>query len=217
MTSSTPDQPLTARRFLFDPGTGAGRVQGVGDAIRERGVARSVLSGFRRLSSPVLAEVDRGIGEVAEGMLDIDLGDALVCGWRKHAALAEAARRTLAAPGSEEVVLLAAHRIDSTYRPQVDLFVDHRLVNSFEFVLQLVFDVTGIAAVVRAGELTALRGGDCLGTATLTLEGAPLARRQHGVDLRLVVRLRPPAPLAEKQTGPPPSPPTGPAPGSAAA
>jgi hypothetical protein len=192
MTSTTPAQPLTARGFVFDSATGAGTVQEVGEAISRLGVARSALRAVRRLSRSVLTTVDQEIGQVADGMLDIDLGDALVHGWRKHSALTDSARRTLARPGSEEVVLLASRRVTSTYRPHVDLLVDHRLVNSFEFELQLVFDVTGLAAVVRAGDLVALRGGDCLVTATMTLEGALIARRQHRVDPELIVRLDPP-------------------------
>jgi hypothetical protein len=205
MTSPTPHHRLTARSFLFDQATGAGTVQDVGHTLSRRGAARSALTAVRHLSGSVLTTVDREIGAVAEGMLEVDLGDALVYGWRKHSALAESARRTLAVPGSEEVVLLASHRATSTYRPHVDLLVDDRLVNSFEFELKLVFDVSGLAAVVRAGDLVALRGGDCLVTATLTLEDGLIARRQHRFDPELIVRLDPPVVLAEHVTTPPPT------------
>jgi hypothetical protein len=65
--------------------------------------------------------------------------------------------------------------------------------------------VSGLAAVVRAGNLVALRGGDCLVTATLTLEGAPIARRQHSFDPELLVGLDPPVALAGPLAAPPPT------------
>jgi hypothetical protein len=144
MTSPAPHQRLTARSFLFDRSTGARPVEHIGDAVSSRGLARSALEAIRHLSGSVLTTIDQRIGEVAEGMLDIDLGDALVHGWRKYSALADSARRTRAAmPGSEEseeFVVLASHRVTSMYRPHVDLLFNDRLVTSFEFELQLVFE-----------------------------------------------------------------------------
>jgi hypothetical protein len=59
-----------------------------------------------------------------------------------------------------------------------------------------VLDATGLAAVVRDGYLVALRGGDCLVTVRLTLDGERLAERQGNVDPGLVLRLHHPVRLA---------------------
>lgn len=200
MSDSTTAPPLTARTFLFGDRAHGDGVPSLSRALEERGAARTVLQGVRHLSSSALRAVDEEVGTVADRLLDLDLGDAMVSGWRKYSALTESARRTLAAPGSEEVVVLATHRATSTYRPHVDLLVDGVKVNSFEFELTVVFDVTGVSAIVRAGDLVALRGGECLVTTTLGLEGAQLAERQRHVDLDVIVPLRSPIPLVDEDT-----------------
>ncbi len=206
MTTNTTTQPVTALGFLFDDGSGVETAAALGRTLHEHAVVGSALRGIRHLASSVAATVDEEFGAVADTMLELDLGDVLVTGWRKHADLVESARRTLAAPGSEEVNALASHRVASTYRPHVDLYVDGLLVNSFEFQLEVVFDLTGLAAVVKAGALVSLRGGDCTLGATLRLEGATLAHRRQRLDLGLVVPLHHPIVLVDPAAVAPPLP-----------
>jgi hypothetical protein len=198
MTTTTLHQPMTARLFLFGDGNGADSAQVIGRAVHEQGVARASLHGARRLTGSALEAVDQELGEVASGLLDLDLGDLLVAGWKKYESLTDSARRTLASPGSEEVVLLATHQITCSYQPYVDLLLDGVRLNSFEIDLTLVFEVTGVEAVVRAGDLVALRGGRCQVAGTLSLEGARLVERDRGFDLGLLVSLPRPIPLVEK-------------------
>ncbi len=197
-STTTSTAPVTMRSFLFDTGTGADTAEAISHALNEHGVAGSALQGVRHLSASATKTVDREIGTVVDGLLEMDLGDILVSGWRKHRSLTDAARRTLATPGSEEVVALAAHRVTATYRPHVDLLVDSAKVNTFEFELTTLFDLTGVAAVVSRGDLVAVQGGACTVTATLTLEGAQLAQRQGHLDPALIVRLQPGMPLIDK-------------------
>jgi hypothetical protein len=189
---------VTARAFLFDDGSSLDTADAIGRAINKHGVARASFRGIRRLTGSALETVDREIGTVTDGLLDMDLGDILVSGWRKYATLTQSARRTLAAPVSEEVVVLAIHRITCAYHPRVDLLVDGTRLNSFEFELTIVFEVTGLSAVVRSGDLVALRGGETQVTGTLSLEGAKLAERRQKLDLGLVIRITRPIPLVEK-------------------
>lgn len=194
--TSTSHSRATARSLLFDEHGGDGEPHDTGEAIRGHHHARHKLGAVRRLSSSVADHVDRDVGAMADDLVDLDLGDLLVAGWRRHSRLVEAARRTVAAPDSEELALLATHRVTSVHRPHVDLFVDGTFVNSFEFLLEVVFDVVGVAAVVRRGELVALQGGECTVTARLQLEGAELAKHSQKVDdLARMVVLDPPRPL----------------------
>jgi hypothetical protein len=140
--------------------------------------------------------VEGEIAMVAGRFLDFDLGSVLVSGWRKYTELTRAAKRTLAVPGSEEVVILAAHKVSSTHHPSVELLVDGVKVYTFVFELTVEFDLTGVVAVVWRGELVALRGGECVITVTLTFEGVPLVPLQkRSIDLVVVVPLRPAIPL----------------------
>ncbi|MFI7061815.1 hypothetical protein ACIBL3_12585 [Kribbella sp. NPDC050124] len=185
--------PMSADALLFGSATGA--VKALSDAINERGTTRTAMLSVRRMSSPAIAVVDREIGSITGGLLNLDLGDVLLSAWRKYAKLTDAARRTLAISGSEEIVPLAQHTVRSTYSPHVDLIANGLLIHSFKFELEIVFELTALQAVVRAGTLTALAGGKCVVTATLSLDGAQLARKSRPVDLELMVRLQPPRPL----------------------
>jgi hypothetical protein len=186
-------EPMSADALLF--GSAADTAEAVGNAINELGITRTAMRSVRRLSTSAVAVVDREIGTVTDGLLDLDLGDVLLSAWRKYTKLTDAARRTLAVSGSEEIVGLAAHTVRSTYAPHVDLVADGLRIHSFKFELEIVFELTALQAIVRAGTLTALRGGECVVTATLGLDGIQLARKQRTVDLELMVRLHPPRPL----------------------
>jgi hypothetical protein len=200
VTISTLEPRVTARAFLFDDGSRADTADVIGRAIHERGVARASFRGVRSLSGSALETVDQEIGTITDGLLDMDLGDILASGWRKYSALTQSAHRTLTAPASEEVVVLATHRVTSTYHPRIDLLIDGVRLNSFEFELKIDLEVTGLSAVVRSGDLVALRGGTCQATGTLSLEGMKLATRHQNLDIGLLIPLHRNIPLVEKVT-----------------
>lgn len=102
------------------------------------------------------------------------------------------------------MVVLAAHRVSSTHHPSVDLLVDGVKVHTLVFELNVVFDLNGVVAVVRLGELVALRGAECVIAVSLTLEGAPLMPPRKGrVDLGLVVQLDSAIPLVRSPSSSP--------------
>lgn len=204
MSSADLTGPLSARAFLLGDGAGADTAEVLARLLSEQGASQSAIQGLRGLSSSALQAVNREIATVADGLLNLDLGDVLMSGWRKYTALTKAAERTLASPGSEEIVVLATHRVVSTHRPSLDLVVDGVKIHTFVFELKVVFDLNGVAAVLRQGDLVALRGGECVVTATLTLEGTALELSSKGrIDLALVVPLRWPIPLARQEHHPP--------------
>lgn len=188
----TAPAPVTVSALLSGDGSVADVIE---QTISDEDVAGAALRSVRRLPQSAIASVDHEVASMTEGLLDLDLGDLLITGWRKYAKLTDAARRTLAVPGSREIVTLATHRIRSAYTPRVDLVVNGATLHSFEFALEIVFEVTALEAVVRAGTLASLNGGRCVVTATLSLDGARLAGRQRTVDLELLLRLDPPRPL----------------------
>ena len=195
MSSATLTPPLTARTFLLGDAEPADTAAVLARELSQHDVARSALRGLTRLSGSALQAVHGEIARVAAGLLDLDLGDALVSGWRKYVAMTKAARRTLVVPGSEAVVVLATHRVTWPYEAHIDVLVDGKKIASFDLEMTVVFDLHGVVAVLRLGDLVALRGGECTITATLTLEGATLARQQRRMDAALVVSLDPPVPM----------------------
>src|SRR4051794_14204740 len=196
--SSPPSPPLSAGQLLFPHASSSDPATTLARTLAEKGARQTITKGLRHLSASAARAIDSEVAAIASGLLDIDVGDALVLGWRKHAQLTQAGRRTLAAPSSVEVVDLLTHRVTSSFRPSVDLMVDGVRVNSFEFDLSIVFDLTGISVVVKRGDLVIVRGGGGLVTAKLTLEGAQLAEAKHHLDVEVVLPLRKPVPLTDR-------------------
>jgi hypothetical protein len=207
MTTDPATGPLTARAFLLGDDTETAAA--LRRALRDDGIARSALRGVRWLSASAATAVDDEIGRALGGLLELDLGDALVAGWCKHRDLRAAGDRTHRDPSSREVVALASHRVAWAHQPRVDLFVDEVLIHTLTFELSIVFDLTGVSAVVWRGHLVALEGGECLVTAALALEGRQLVARRGHVDLGWLVPLRRTVPLwsADATTGSAPPPP----------
>jgi hypothetical protein len=182
MTTGAAAEPWTVRSVLFGE-EGNDSTAALARSMEAGGVGGAVLHRLGGLSGAARHEVDRQVAVVADGLLDLDVVDLAVGGWRKHAALVAAARRTLAVPGSEEVVDLVSHRIRSVHRPDVAVLVDGVRVAKIDFELKVVFEIGALVAVVRAGRLVALRGGRCDLGATLTAEGILLAQQRKRFDL----------------------------------
>jgi hypothetical protein len=182
MTTSTAAEPLTVGVVLFAD-SGVDAATALARSMDAGGVAAQVLRSVGGLSSAARHEVKQQVAVVASGVLDLDVIDLVVGGWRKHAALVEAARRTLAVPGTEQVVDLASHRITSVHRPYLTVLIDDVQVAKIDFELTVVFDVKALVAVVRAGRLVALRGGQCEVAATFAAEGILLAQQRRQLDL----------------------------------
>jgi hypothetical protein len=121
-------RPVSVRVFLLGDATDT--VEALTRSFNECGVAQSAIQGIRSLSTSALQAVNHQIATVTNGLLHLDLENLLMSGWHKYTELTKAAKRTLAAPGSEEVVFLATHRIVSTHRPSVDLLVDGAKVHT---------------------------------------------------------------------------------------
>ncbi|MFK8911445.1 hypothetical protein, partial [Streptomyces sp. YS-3] len=196
MTTTAPaTEPFSVRAFLFGQADGSPADALVGP-LQGTGAARVVLAGTSRpLTAPAQRAVEGEMASVIDSFLSMDLFDVAAGGWRKHAALKEAARRTRAAPGSEEVVALATHEITSRHRPYVDVLVDGVNLGTLDVGLDLAFKITGLVAVVRDARLVALRSGECKLTAFLTVQQILLVKRQAQLDLPGIWRLHAPLPL----------------------
>lgn len=146
------------------------------------------------LPSATRVAVRHEVGVAADTLLDLDLGEAMVAGWLKYEKLLEAGRRTRGS-SVREVVELVTHRITATYTPHVDLYVDDIRTKTVELRLELAFDIAGVSAVVAAGDLVGIEGGDVDITGTLTAAGATVITRSRKLPSHLVVTLRRPMPL----------------------
>jgi len=191
MTVTT--QPRSAAGLLFGEGQDTGRA--VAQTLDGNGVLGGLDGALRRLSQAGRQAADSRVAAATHSLLDLDLVDMMAAGWSKQGALAAAAERTAAHPGSSEVVQLASHRISSVHRPFVDVIVDGARVTRINFQLDIEFLVEALVATVSGGQVVGFSSGSCDVTATLAAEGIQLATRSARIGLPVAVqrplRLRP--------------------------
>jgi hypothetical protein len=125
------------------------------------------------------------------GLLNIDLIELLIAGWRQYRDLTSAARRTLKEPGSSELVRLATHSVHVAQERYLKVLVDGRLTATVRFIVSVVFDVSALLAGISAGRLVAVHAGRCDITGTLAIEGVEVASGQATLELPGVIPLTP--------------------------
>ena len=186
MTTAIATHPFTVSAFLF--GEDQDTEQALTQALHEHGVLGSMDTTLELVSEAGREAAADQVAVVAHGLLDLDLGELVVAGWRKQGQLAAAAERTAANPGSSEVVELATHRISSGHHPSVELLVNDVHVATVTFDLEVEFVIKALVVTVRDGHVVSLHTGACDVTATLAAEGIQLASRRGHFELPLVVR-----------------------------
>ena len=191
MTSAATQTGLTVRTFLL--GSGSDDAAKIRQLLSENDVVRRCGGDLTRLTQQGREAAEEQLASVTAGLLDLDLGDLLISGWRTRERLVKAARQTRQLPGRREVVQLGAHRMTSTYNPTIELLVDGVRVHTFRFELTVIFDIEVAALIVKDGLLTALKAGDGVVTCTLTLEmpggDVELVNQQRKIHLDLIVNL----------------------------
>jgi hypothetical protein len=173
--------PDTVLALLFGPGEGT--LYSLARAMARAGSSRNldrVLGGLPKATHDAAA---REVTIVTAGLLDISPIDLLAIGWREHADLKAAARRTLAERGSSELVHLVTHRVSVAQQPYVAVLVDGRQVAAVRLGLSVIFDVSGMLARVRAGKLAGIHSGSCNISATLAVDEIEVASKQAHLEL----------------------------------
>ena len=192
MTSATTQSGLTARTFLLGsgPDDDATRIR---QLLSENDVVGSCGRDLTRLTQQGREAAEEQLASVTAGLLNLDLGDLLIYGWRTRDRLIKAARQTRQAPGRQEIVQLGTHRITSTHNPTVEVLVDGVKVHTFRFLLTVIFDIGVAALIIRDGLLTALKAGDGAVTCTLALQmpggDIELVNQQRNINLHLIINI----------------------------
>ncbi|MGQ4390047.1 hypothetical protein [Streptomyces sp. SAS_270] len=206
MTTTQWPEPLTVRAFLLGH-EGPGAAETLLGPLHDGGTARTLLDGTRPLPAAADRAVEHQLASAIDSFLGLEFFDVTAIGWRKHPALKAAARRTRAAPGSEEVVALATHQVTSSHSPYVDVFLDGAKIGTLDVRLILIFRIGGLVAIVRNAHLVSIRSGHCALEARLALRRIVLAQRQGKLDLPGIWHMHDPIPLLHDEPPPPPPPP----------
>jgi hypothetical protein len=186
MSANGPVQTLSALALLTNPGQGFPQV--AGHPLLSAQIAGSLggLEGHPQITRDAAI---REAGAAVAGLLDVSLVSVLVSAWKTHQDLTSAARRTMAVPGSTELVTLAEHQITSAMHPYVTVSVDGRHVATIQIDLSLLFDVKALMAGIRDGRMVALHSGHCDVTATLAIDQSDVISRQARLQLPGVIPL----------------------------
>ncbi len=181
MTHSVSAPPRTATALLFGPDED--KPAAIAQLLRSADIGGDLRGALDRLP-PLTREAAIGrVGSAAAELLNVNLADVVADGWRKHADLTAAARRTLAVRGSTDLVDLASHRVTAGQEPYVSLLVDGHRVATVRFGLSLVFEISALLAEVKAGRLVALHSGRCEATGALAIQDINAITRQAHVDV----------------------------------
>src|SRR6266567_9390121 len=178
----------TALDLLFGPDADAAET--LAGEILSPGGDQNLGRALARLSKTTRKAAVREAATTMAALLRVDLIGVLVRGWREHRDIVSAARRTLAAPGSTELVSMSAHEVTLEQRPSVSVLVDGRRVATLELGLSIVFDVNALLLGISGGRLVAVHSGRCEITATLAVQGTDLLARQAHLELPGVIPLR---------------------------
>jgi hypothetical protein len=191
MTSAPTQAALTVRTFLL--GSSPDDEAKIRQLISERDAISKCGGDLSRLTQQGRDAAEGQLASITAGLLDLDLGDVLISGWRMRERLVDAARQTRRLPGRREVVQLGAHRFTSAYSPTIELLIDGVNVHTFQFRLKVIFDIEVAALIVQDGLLMGLKAGDGAVTCTLTLEmpdgDAELFNEQQRVRLHLIINI----------------------------
>jgi hypothetical protein len=188
MTTATGGSAPTALDLLFGPDTDA--AQALAGEILSSGGDQNLGRALAHFPEMTRQAAAQEAATTAAALLKVDLVGVLVRGWREHQDIVSAARRTLAAPGSSELVSVSSHEITLDQRPSISVLVDGQRVATLQLGLSIVFDLNALLIGISGGRLTGVRSGRCDITATLAVQGTDLLVKRAHLELPGVVSLR---------------------------
>ena len=190
MTTAVEGSTPTALDLLFGPGAHAAAAEAMVGEISSPAGGKDLDRALAHLPETVRRSAAQEAGTTMAALLKVDLIGVLVRGWREHRDIVSAARRTLAAPGSTELVSMSAHEVTLDQQPSVSVLVDGQQVASLQLGLAIVFDVNDLLLGISGGRLVAVRSGRCEITAILAVQGADLVVKHARLELPGVFPLR---------------------------
>jgi hypothetical protein len=188
MTTAGESSTLSALDLLFGPDTDAAET--LASEIFLPGGDHSLGRAIAHLPETTRQAAAQEAATTMAALLKVDLADVLVRGWSEHRDIVSAARRTLAVPGSTELVSMSSHEVKLDQRPSVSVLVDGHQVATLQFGLSIVFEINALLLGISGGRLVTIHSGRCDITATLAVQATDLFVRHAHLELPDVLRLR---------------------------
>ncbi|WP_020520275.1 hypothetical protein [Catelliglobosispora koreensis] len=131
------------------------------------------------------------------GLLEFEVTDVLVQAWRARSALADAARLTLAEPGTVRRINLAVYAIPWEYEMEFDLRLAGKALTTVTVSVGLDLEVTALTASVQRGRLVSVDGGQYNVAATLAVQGIPVLAKERVFALAYEMKVGSGIPLTD--------------------
>jgi hypothetical protein len=136
----------------------------------------------------------RALLDEVETKLRTVLGETLVGlilgGWRKHAAIEAARRKSLSERGIDQIVSLCNHSVTARREHSVDIAIDSVRVMTLSTHLLVRTQLCDATAAVRDGHVVAIRSGNAKADGTVTVDGVQVAQRSLTFPLTVDLALR---------------------------
>ena len=167
--------------------------------IRLERVVMSPKSSDERRGRPLRtlgAVARRALLEETEAKLRMVLSDSLVDvmvgGWRAHAAIAQAVRKSRSQPDVDQVVPLRNHTITAHRQHNLDIEVDSVAVMTLCAELVMAVQLYDAVAIVRDGHLIAVRSGTAKADGRVTVDRVEVVQRTVNFPLTAELGLHSP-------------------------
>lgn len=171
----------TVREVLFSvPGDEAEAISTAQGALQVKNVNAAPI---------LLAQVGR--------QLEFEVGEVLVQAWKARSALADAARQTLAEPGTVRRVKLALYGLPWEYEMDFEIRLSGKRIATVTVQVGLDLEVTALNATVQRGRLVTIDGGHYKVTATLSIHNLPLLSRERTFSLPYELKVGDGIPLTQ--------------------
>ncbi len=190
--NTTSGQPVTVRDVLLED-------TGMASALQASRAADLVSGRLVDFTQATREQAVREVGRISADLLDLNFADLIIGALASYASLQEAARRTAAAPGTEELVELISHQVALDNQPSIELLVDGAHVATVHLLLLLVIDIQALTATVRQGRLVTVQLGRCDIDAALCIERVPVASKKATLQLPVFLPVGSRIPLAKPE------------------
>ncbi len=118
-----------------------------------------------------------GLAERVGDLLDINVVEVLLAGWKKHKEVRAQLRATAADPSRTVMVYIGHHTLDSMHKPSIELRSYGRRLVELSFPIELTFEIGAIELTLRAGAVTEIRSGEVKVRGTVKLESTVILER----------------------------------------
>jgi hypothetical protein len=181
MTPGAPTRPDNVLSLLF--GAGGNLPDALANTRLLGSIEDNLGAVLEELPGAFSEAAVREVATAAAQLLDVNLTDMLIAGWRDYKHLTSAARHTLAGTGSTELLNLATHQITGSLEPYISLLIDSYPIAKIQLNLSVACEIKAMIAKISVGRLVGVRTGYCDITATLTIENAEIVSRTTRLEL----------------------------------